>query len=173
MPRATSVWWARKSLSFCAARGGLLPAWPRQTGPHWPHLLHQWRRWPPVFPWASARCCAANPRRTGVCWPPAPRARHRGLGRQHARQVGCTPGTGDDGAQALGRRRLGVGKHVIGHAVGRNHPRFVADAKLLENLHCMLHGVPVGAGAHDDADLNVMLLKCHPPIFTFTFSPPT
>jgi hypothetical protein len=52
-------------------------------------------------------------------------------------------------------RRLGVGEHVVGHAVGRNHPGFMADAKLLENLDCVLHGVPVGTGAHDDADLNV------------------
>ena len=25
-------------------------------------------------------------------------------------------------------------------------------AELLENLDCVLHGVPVGAGTHDDAD---------------------
>ena len=30
--------------------------------------------------------------------------------------------------------------------------RFMADTKLLENLDCVLHGVPVGAGTHDDAD---------------------
>jgi hypothetical protein len=65
------------------------------------------------------------------------------------------PGSGNDGAQPSAHSALGIGKHVIGHAVGRNHPRFVADAKLLENLDCVLHGVPVGAGAHDDADLNI------------------
>ena len=33
-----------------------------------------------------------------------------------------------------------------------NDLRFVRDAKVLENLDCVLHGVPVGAGTHDDAD---------------------
>jgi len=28
----------------------------------------------------------------------------------------------------------------------------VGDAKLLENLDCVLHGVPVRTGTHDDAD---------------------
>jgi hypothetical protein len=36
--------------------------------------------------------------------------------------------------------------------VGRNHAGVVSNAKLLENLDCVLHGVPVGAGTHDDAD---------------------
>jgi hypothetical protein len=32
---------------------------------------------------------------------------------------------------------------------------------LLENLHRVLHGFPVGAGTHDDADLNShKSLKC-------------
>ncbi|MEY2782776.1 MAG: hypothetical protein RLZZ134_835, partial [Pseudomonadota bacterium] len=34
----------------------------------------------------------------------------------------------------------------------RNDPSIVRDAKLLENLDCVLHGVPVRAGTHDDAD---------------------
>ena len=37
----------------------------------------------------------------------------------------------------------------------RKHTGFVGDAKLLENLHCVLHGVPVRTGAHDNADLYV------------------
>nr|GFC53747.1 hypothetical protein [Tanacetum cinerariifolium] len=47
---------------------------------------------------------------------------------------------------------LGVGKQVVGHAVGRYHARFVGHAKLRENLHGVLHGVPVAAGAHDHAN---------------------
>ena len=52
-------------------------------------------------------------------------------------------GTRDDGAQPPAVCGLGVGKHVIGHAVGRNHPGFEGDAKFLENQGCVLHGVPV------------------------------
>jgi len=29
------------------------------------------------------------------------------------------------------------------------------DAELLENMHCVLHRVPVGTGAHHHADLDV------------------
>ena len=63
----------------------------------------------------------------------------------------------DDGFEAPAARGLGVGKHVVGHAVGRNHAGLVRDAELLENLHCVLHGVPVAAGAHDHTDLD----GCH------------
>jgi len=45
-------------------------------------------------------------------------------------------------------------EHVVRHAVGGNHARLKADTKLLENLDCVLHGVPIRAGTHDDADLN-------------------
>ena len=58
----------------------------------------------------------------------------------------------DDGLQAAIGRALCIGKHIVGHSVGRNHAGVVGDAKLLENLDCVLHGVPVGAGTHDDAD---------------------
>ena len=34
---------------------------------------------------------------------------------------------------------------------------FMGDAKVLENLDCVLHGVPVAAGAHDHTDLD----GCH------------
>ncbi|WP_353619052.1 hypothetical protein [Paracidovorax cattleyae] len=30
----------------------------------------------------------------------------------------------------------------------------MGDIELLENLHCVLHGLPVAAGAHDHADLD-------------------
>jgi hypothetical protein len=59
--------------------------------------------------------------------------------------------------QAPAQGGLGVGKHVIGHSVRRNDLGFVRDAKVLENLDCVLHGVPVGAGTHDDANKRL----CH------------
>jgi hypothetical protein len=66
--------------------------------------------------------------------------------------MGCTARAGDDGLQTPLGRALCISKHIVGHSVGRNHAGVVRDAKLLENLDCVLHGVPVGAGTHDDAD---------------------
>ena len=79
---------------------------------------------------------------------------HSGLGRDHARKVGSTASARDDGLQASACGGFGVGKHVVGHAVGRDHAGLVCNAELLKNLHCVLHGVPVAAGTHDDADLD-------------------
>ena len=62
---------------------------------------------------------------------------------------------GDDGLEAATDSAFGVGKHVVGHAVRREHPRLVGNAELLENVDCVLHGVPVGTRTHDDADLNI------------------
>ncbi len=90
--------------------------------------------------------------------------RHQGFGRQHAGQVRCAPGSGNDGAQAPPCGGFSVSEHIVGHAVRRDHAGFVRDAKLLENLGCMLHGVPVRAGAHDNTDLDG---GGHPPILLF------
>ena len=79
---------------------------------------------------------------------------HGGLGGDHAGQVGSTASPCDDGLQASACSGFGVGKHVVGHAVGRDHAGLVRDAELLKDLHCVLHGVPVAAGTHDDADLD-------------------
>ena len=40
------------------------------------------------------------------------------------------------------------------------------DLEVLENLHCVLHGVPVGSGAHDNANLNfhVCILLFNPQV---------
>jgi hypothetical protein len=54
--------------------------------------------------------------------------------------------------QAARSGGLCIREHIVRHSVGRNHAGIVRDAKLLENLDCVLHGVPVGAGTHDDAD---------------------
>ncbi len=47
--------------------------------------------------------------------------------------MGRAAGAGDDGLQAARGRAFGVGEHFVGHAVGRDDPRFVGDAELLEN----------------------------------------
>ena len=78
--------------------------------------------------------------------------RHHGFGCDHARQMGRAACPRDDGLQTPFSGALCVGKHIVRHSVGRNHASLVSDAKLLENLDCVLHGVPVGAGTHDDAD---------------------
>jgi hypothetical protein len=66
--------------------------------------------------------------------------------------VGCAACARDDGLQAARSGGLCIREHIVRHSVGRNHAGIVRDAKLLENLDCVLHGVPVGAGTHDDAD---------------------
>jgi hypothetical protein len=52
-------------------------------------------------------------------------------------------GAGDDGLQAPAGGRLGVGEHVVRHAVRRDHARLVGDVELLEDLDGVLQGVPV------------------------------
>ena len=83
--------------------------------------------------------------------------RHRRFGGNHAGQVGGAARAGNDGLEATPYRGFGVGKHIVRHTVGRDHPCLVGDAKVLENFDCVLHGVPVAAGAHDYADLD----GCH------------
>ena len=78
--------------------------------------------------------------------------RHHGFGRQHARQVRRAASAGNDGLQATALSRFGIGKHVVRHAMRRHHARFMRDAKLRQYLYRMLQGVPVAAGAHQDAD---------------------
>ena len=51
-------------------------------------------------------------------------------------------------------RLLRVGEHVVRHAVGGDDLRLMGDAEFLENLHCVLQGVPVTAGPHHHADLD-------------------
>ena len=61
-------------------------------------------------------------------------------------------GAGDDRPQAAAFGLLGIGEHLVGHAVGGNHPRLERHAELGENVGGVLHGLPVTAGAHDHAD---------------------
>jgi hypothetical protein len=83
--------------------------------------------------------------------------RHGGLGGEHAGQVRRAAGAGDDGAQPAAGGALGVGEHVVGHAMRRDDPRLVRDAELGENLDRVSQGVPVAAGSHDDADRDLAL----------------
>ncbi len=49
------------------------------------------------------------------------------------------------------RRAFGIREHLVGHAVGRDDPRFVRNAELGENLGRGAQGFPVAAGAHHHA----------------------
>ena len=44
--------------------------------------------------------------------------------------------------QAAAAARLGIREHFVGHAVGRDHPRFMRDAELRENLRRRAAGCP-------------------------------
>ena len=87
-----------------------------------------------------------------------PQHRHRGFGRQHARQVCCTPRSGNDRFEAPASGLFGVGKHVVRHAVGRNHLRLMRNAEVLENLHRVLQGVPVRPGTHENGHFDAALM---------------
>ncbi len=82
---------------------------------------------------------------------------HGGFGRHHAGQVGCAARAGDDGLQPAAFGAFGVGEHIVGHAVGGYNARLVRNAELFQNVYGVLHGVPVGAGPHDDANQRCLL----------------
>src|SRR5260370_14518111 len=46
-------------------------------------------------------------------------------------------------------------KEQVGSAVSGDHARFMWNAELAERSGGKCHGIPVGAGAHDDADERV------------------
>ena len=77
--------------------------------------------------------------------------RHAGFGCQHARQMGCAASARNDGLQAAPGCGFGVGKQGVGHAVRRNHARFISHTKVLQDLHRVLHGRPVAVRAHHHA----------------------
>ena len=79
-----------------------------------------------------------------------------GEGGEHARQVGCSPGSGDDDAQAARRGASPVGDHVFGHAVGGDDADLAGDVELGEGGDGGFHGGPVRVGTHDDADEGVV-----------------
>ena len=84
----------------------------------------------------------------------------RGLRGDHARQVGGTAGTGDNGLQAIGAgivRELG---HELGRAVRGNDLLVVDDTELVENIAGTLHGLPVAGRSHDHRDFGLGFI-CH------------
>jgi hypothetical protein len=78
--------------------------------------------------------------------------RHRGQRRGHARQVRRPAGPGDDRLEAAALRAACILIEPLGRAVGRDDAGFVADAEPVEGLGRVLHRLPIGLAAHDDAD---------------------
>ena len=79
---------------------------------------------------------------------------HR-LGRRHARQMRRAARAGDDHLEAARLGAAGVLEEQVGRAVRRDDADLVRHAELLERLGRVPHGLPVGPGAHDDADQRV------------------
>ncbi len=78
--------------------------------------------------------------------------RERRLGGEHAGKMGGAAGTGDDAAESSPGCLRGITEEEIGRAVGGNHSSLVRHAELLEPATGVLHGLPVGIAAHDDAN---------------------
>ncbi len=85
-------------------------------------------------------------------------AEHREMGvrRRHAGEVCGPAGAGDDHAQAPIGGGLRVLHHQLRRAMGRHDLGLEADAEVLERVAAVLHRLPVGAGAHDHADLRLV-----------------
>src|SRR5882762_682879 len=61
-------------------------------------------------------------------------------------------GTGDDDFDAALFGVGGVLEEKVGGAMGGDDARFMWNTEGFEGFGDELHGIPVGAGAHDDAD---------------------
>ena len=59
---------------------------------------------------------------------------------------------GDDDLDAAFFGVRSVFEEMVGRAVGRDDARFMWNTEGLKSLGGKFHGIPVGAGAHDDAD---------------------
>src|SRR5882762_892424 len=70
----------------------------------------------------------------------------------HARQVGGARGAGDDHLEAAALRTLGILVEPIRRAVGRDDAGLIPDAEPVERMRDVLHRLPIGLAAHDDAD---------------------
>jgi hypothetical protein len=97
-----------------------------------------------------------------------PDDRERGDRRQHARQVGRSPGSGDDDAQTALLRAGAVPHHLLRHPVRRDDVDLAGDAELVEGSGRRLHDRPVRVRPHDDADhghltgdLGALFLSAH------------
>src|SRR6266446_1587609 len=61
----------------------------------------------------------------------------------------------DDDLNAALFRGGSIFKEQVGSAVSGDHARFMWNAELAERFGGKFHGIPVGAGAHDDANERV------------------
>ena len=75
--------------------------------------------------------------------------RHRG---EHPRQVGRSPGAGDDHRETARRSRAAVLEHLLRHPVRGDDVGLEGDVELGERLRRRLHHRPVGVRPHHDAD---------------------
>ena len=153
LPRTPAVWRSRKPSSAAAMAGYLLA---RIAAAHSAALVA------PAAPMANV----ATGTPAGICTIESKRidaaegfrlhrhAEHRQarLGRGHARQVRCAAGACDQHLEAARVRAGGVLEQQIGRAMRGHDAHLVGDRELLEHLGGALHGLPVGGGAHDDAD---------------------
>ena len=129
------------------------PRWRRQTMPHWLRLRRRWRKWPPELPLGICTIDSSESMPfSALLMTGTPSTGNTGLGGGHARQVGRAAGAGDDGHQAAGFGRGGVFEQQVRGAMGRDHAHFVRHTQLIQQVCGRLEGLPVGSGAHDEAD---------------------
>lgn len=88
-------------------------------------------------------------------------AQHRecGLAGAHAREVGGSARPGDDDPKAAMGGGGCIFEEPVGGAVGGDDGALVLDREIVERAAGVLHGLPVGGGAHDDADEGVGALR--------------
>ena len=81
-------------------------------------------------------------------------AEHRksGLCGRHAGEMCRATRAGDDHFEAALLRGARVLEQQVGRAMRRHDTHFMCYAEPLENFRCRTHRLPVGGGAHDDAD---------------------
>ena len=84
----------------------------------------------------------------------------RGLGGNHARQVGSAACTGDDDLETVGTSIMRELGHELRRAVCGDDLLVVGDAKLIENIAGALHGLPVAGRSHDHRDFRLEFI-CH------------
>ena len=77
--------------------------------------------------------------------------RNQRLGRQHARQMRCAAGSGDDHAQAALARRLCVFEEPVRRAMRAHDARLMRNLERAQNLHGRREHFVVALAAHHHA----------------------
>src|SRR4029077_4501165 len=67
-------------------------------------------------------------------------------------------GASDDHLDSALLGRRGVLEEEIGRAMGGDDSCFMWNTKAGEKRGCVFHSVPIGAGAHDDADERMLIV---------------